>query len=305
MSKHHTHFHIQRIGSGFYLPVATPPSTGQHLMFFDEKSEEKSGKSPDDELSLKLYRTQLSPLPPLVIIDDYEVESETYAKVFGSTVIERVRTCPYRCEEEHELRKCPHFSLQKRLCSKKSYINTTLLPEDEAGFCASGVVPYCYVNGELMIFFIKEDRKYGSLTKKLFNCVGGKRDSIRITSITNDKIGGLRPETAVETAIAEFEEEVGDLIGKDSSFIFSVKNKLLSHKSPIYWSGHSKFALFPVKVDSLYCTKLQLQKNIPVDSEASEFSWMNVDNLRIGVFHDFVVPMLTDIHCDRLTFFPQ
>lgn len=207
--------------------------------------------------------------------------------------------CPFKCPTPHSLRKCRHFLALKELCTKTNYISSELNPVDADGFCAAGIIPYCRKNGTIYLFMLIEERRFISAA----NFVGGGRETIRIRE--PDKETKLRCESYLETAVSEFCEEVGDLIGVDHEFVTTVKTKLSTHRGPVLWTGKSKYVGIPIEVSPDFMDTVQLQMTIVPKSEAQNFEWINLNSIHEVTIHGFTMSMLQFVFDNSDSFFVQ
>ena len=185
--------------------------------------------------------------------------------------------CPYRGVDKHSLRKCPLFFHKKRKISKSFYIDSTLAQQDQEGFCAAGIVAYTKFKNTTYLFMLKQTRA----DRTALNFAGGGRETI-------SSYGVIRPESYKETAINEFIEEVGELIGPDHSMISKVKSRV--EKSQVLWTGLTKFALIPVKVEPIYLN-IDMLNNVSPNSEAIGFEWVDINSCSLSKIHNYTVDM--------------
>lgn len=191
--------------------------------------------------------------------------------------------CPYNCEVQHSLRKCPKFFGLKKKCTKYTYMGNRLLKNDYVGFCAAGVFLKCDDN----ILFLRENRN-GEIK---LNFPGGGRETI-----SNNNT--MRLETPFETAASEFVEEVGDLVvdGRRNLAVLKIK-KIINKKKNLtfFWSGISKYVLILVDIDVETAKMLQPIKNVHPSSEALSFEWVNEYYLDKSLFHKYTYDFIEAI----------
>ena len=191
-------------------------------------------------------------------------------------------SCPFECPFGHSLRKCKHFLTLKEECTTINYISSVLNPEDAAGFCAAGIIPYCRKNGTIYMFMLIEERR----SVLAANFVGGGRETLRDPQLA------LRPETYIETAVSEFSEEVGDLIGLKHDFVLTVVSRLLNCSGPILWTGKSKYVALPIEVSPRFMDTVHLQPMVSDKSEAQNFEWIDIAQLHETLIHGFTLNIL-------------
>lgn len=128
--------------------------------------------------------------------------------------------CPL-CSESHMYRQCPIFRDRKDATSLAMYHERRPRSAEEAGFCSAGILLHDVEFDRFLM--INETR--GSVQR--CNFIGGKREC-RL-----GWFGCNRLETSFETAITEFEEEMGVKIPT-------------RRFSSVFWFPQSKFLLFVV-----------------------------------------------------------
>lgn len=201
----------------------------------------------------------------------------------------RIRKCPY-CNSypyTQSIRecKCGVFNKYKQKINRYFYISNSLRPEDEQGFCSSGIIPYFIDrDGTVFILLLEQFRK-NSLG---LNFAGGRRESYP------DNDGILKPETSVQTAKCEFIEEVGCLISNNDVQLLNEIQQ--SNLNKVLWTGKNKMALFFVKV-RFNLTTLQHNQNIPKNSEAQNFYVMPVDEMFKfpNIYHGWAFEILKNL----------
>ena len=192
-------------------------------------------------------------------------------KVYINTTSERVKTCPYCNFKSQSLRdcRCGEFNKFKQKVNKTWYISNKLKSEDELGFSSAGIIPYFKdSDGTIFLLFLEQTRKYkptenGELYKTALNFAAGKRESY-----FDRRNEHLSPETSIQTAKAEFLEEVKEVITeKDSKFLDEVVNADLKK---VFWTGKNKMALYFLRVE-FNILKIRHNQNISEKSEARNF----------------------------------
>ena len=184
--------------------------------------------------------------------------------------------CPF-CSKEHNLRSCNLFNKIKIKCTKTYYIGKHLHINDENGFCAAGIVPYIKVkNDETMVLVVEQKRK--DLIG--LNFIGGRREAIKI----NGKIYAELPQ---QTAIREFKEEITPFA---SPRLIEAVTK--SYFSTVFWSGLTKYVLYPVRLDITY---LQDINSKILDGEIISAKWVLLNKENYNKFHGFTQKYLIDI----------
>lgn len=204
------------------------------------------------------------------------------------------RMCPYSCMDRHSLRRCIKFLPYKQKCSKQTYISSTLADIDCDGFCSAGVAVYSRdEQRRLIVLMLRQDRPADSSCPNdnmvsALNFPGGGRETL----ITENEI---RAETYIETAISEFTEEMGELIG-NHPFLSHVSSKIQAYDGPLLWCGSRlKFVLIPIYVDYSYVNSLRLLDNISCTSEAQNFEWTVFEDLTKSQLHNFTVIMIESL----------
>ena len=182
----------------------------------------------------------------------------------------------------HGLRQCEQFKQFKQNISRENYYqyNTNeLRPNDELGFCASGVIPFTRKDDEIYILLLIEKRN----GKSGLNFIAGGREcicemyNIGHANNNNHKNNNSRPESSYETALNECEEELGEILLKQSLNL--IMHDIKENKPhSVFWSGKSKIALYTIEVDDwlLEADSLVFNKNKSEQSEADGFIWLKL-----------------------------
>ncbi len=242
---------------------------------------------------------QLTVEPPVQLT----VEPPVQLTVEQTSISERIFSCPL-CKVNskipvHGLRKCKKFFEYKKNLNKSPYIiksSTKLNQTEEQGFCAAGIVPYSIIDNSVKILGLVESRDNSDLLfQTKFNFIGGGREAIKI----NKKI---RSEECWETAYAEFSEELGELITKES---FNEINQLIQtnkSKANAFWSPKSKMALFGINIGNNNIN-LELKKDLDITkTEAQSFQWIDLNEWSTNTnIHEFCKQIITDIELTGAT----
>ncbi len=208
--------------------------------------------------------------------------------------------CPYCRVYDHNLRKCPQFTQLKMHITRFPYIakDGILHPRDVGGFCAAGIAPFCKSpDGQIMIMVLREQREH----VEGFNFIGGRREShARFLNGFVD-LYSSRPENPLETAKQEFREELSPIIGSESQFIDQVFKATLRS---CFWSGMSKYILYPILVPYDLSLSVQVISSIPDTSEAQGLAWVSLNIITEDLktktsrypFHDYAWEMLKSLY---------
>ena len=190
----------------------------------------------------------------------------------NSNIIKRVFTCCL-CNNptSHNLRQCNEFKKNKENITKKNYFlhNTiSIKANDEIGFCASGIIPYCIVDNNIYILLLIETR--GNMNG--LNFIAGGRESIEV--FDNNK-KNIRQETSYETALNECKEELEEILLPSS--LENIMNEIKT-KTPTacFWSYISKMVLYTVQVNNSLLHGLEFNSNKSNTSEADNFIWIKL-----------------------------
>jgi 8-oxo-dGTP pyrophosphatase MutT (NUDIX family) len=179
----------------------------------------------------------------------------------------RVFECGLCQSKIHGITKCTKYRELKNKLTDKDYLlfkSNKLKYNEENGFCASGIIPYICVEGKVYLLVLVEKRY-----KKIgLNFIGGKRECVEMD---NDVIVG---ETSYQTALNEFEEELGEILTTDSM------NNMIKHlnkcKKPkfVFWSGGSKMCIYGIKFPEHFLNSLELNNLDKTNTEAEGFKWI-------------------------------
>lgn len=197
----------------------------------------------------------------------------------------------------HGLTKCSKYIHLKSKISKTNYLlikKYELRKSEEAGFCASGIIPYTYNKGKIYLLVLDEMR-YGI---RGLNFIGGKRECVKKGKFT-------RPETSFETALTELDEELGEILLPECKEEFVNFIKKVKIPKFCFWTGKSKMSLYGIKVPNLFMSKLILNNFDKNNCEAQGFKWIKLDDY-IGPdsnkeipgkinFHSYTKDMLFDM----------
>lgn len=183
----------------------------------------------------------------------------------------RVFKCALCNSKTHSITKCFKYRELKKNLEKENYIkfNTRELNfNEEQGFCASGIIPYIFVENNVYLLALIETRK-----KKVgLNFIGGKRECIQ----TN---GAIRPETSYETAFNELKEELGEILTKESTDIITDQITKCEVPNFAFWAEDLKMGLYGIKLPSDLLFSLNLNNDDKSNTEAQGFKWIKFNGL--------------------------
>lgn len=180
----------------------------------------------------------------------------------------------------HSFRKCSTFNEMKSKLHPTIYSNISLREEEESAFCAASIMPYSVKEGKIYILLSKEERN----GKELYGILGGKRDCY-------NKGWLYRLETSMETAKAEFYEELLPLLYRSDSATFrEYIEKEIKETTYKIWTGSSKAIVYVPCVPDWYMDFVCIDK--PRSDEARSFKWFNIETLDMSSVHGFTIPVL-------------
>jgi hypothetical protein len=187
----------------------------------------------------------------------------------SSTTLPRHFSCSICKLKSHSVTKCSGYLKCKKNLTTHSYVlanSLNLKPNDEEGFCASGIIPFVKnSDGLVHILMLKENRK----GINGLNFIAGKRECVR-------KNGIIIPETSFETALHEFEEELGDIL--ESNCLANIIDEI-KKSQPItcFWSSSSKMALYSIEIPMIFLNNLIGSDTINPNAEAYGIQWINAN----------------------------
>lgn len=181
----------------------------------------------------------------------------------------RVFECAICNSKTHSITKCSKYCELKNNLKKKNYLifNTDRLNDnEEQGFCASGIIPYIYIENKIYLLVLIEKRK----NKNGLNFIGGKRECILFNNT-------ILPETSYETGLNELEEELGEILTKESVDMITEQIKKCKIPNFVFWSGDSKMCLYGIKLPSEFLSLLSLNNKDKTNTEAQGFKWIELN----------------------------
>ena len=197
---------------------------------------------------------------------------DDHEKEFCPTLTQQ---CKYCDEIGHVTKTCPKYVINKKLCSKNSYIGE-LKSEDNKGCCAAGIFPYRYdSNGKMFILIAGQTRNEIAA----YNFLGGKRDT--------------ESETAKDIAIREFFEETTPINSKNSIIPIRYENtfKSLEPEYNIYFNK-SKYVLCVYNLDVNDEEAENIEQRLDYD-EIDHLLWVSIDNiLQNKIFHPWIMEII-------------
>jgi hypothetical protein len=188
--------------------------------------------------------------------------------------------CPTCGVDSHSFRTCDKFKVLKDATNRQVYVDNSLDGKDEIGFTAANILPFHQVDNssDKLLFFIEEKR--GDITA--FGIVGGKRESRMVNGI-------FRYETSLQTALAEFEEEVKPRLSKTDFDMFRMEISSSLNK------GHYKVMWIPISKAVVYLVSVShVPTNYPCTNPLLPFRWLSLEDKWAWQrnIHEFILPWL-------------
>lgn len=213
----------------------------------------------------------------LCIID--ETNEDKTKKIIEEQVMDNpvIKSRMFECvlcnSKAHSITKCVLYKNLKANLEKRNYVKyrtNKLNDNDELGFCASGIIPYVLYENKVYLLVLVEKRN----NQLGLNFIGGKRECVKC--VKEEII--TRPETSYETAVNEFNEELGEIL--DSYSLNIMSTHLAKCKTPkfVFWFGDSKMCLYGIKFPSYILTQLVLNTEDKTKTEAQGFEWIVLDD---------------------------
>lgn len=194
------------------------------------------------------------------------------------------------CNKNHSITKCEKYYEIKKDISKNNYILTKtnkIKKNDEKGFCASGIIPYVKIKNKIYMLVLIEKRDNSTA----LNFIGGKRECVKINNIK------IIPETSFETAIHEFEEELSEILTKNT--FKDINDTINKNITPtfVFWSSECKMSIYGIKISKKFLNYLKL--NNEKKFKIQGYKWIKHDgNKCINInypFHNYSKNILNDM----------